>query len=137
MGLAWTIDPQRALVSVRADGDIERPQIAALFDDIHARDAHRFRRLVDATRADPTLPLGDAYVMAAEIRERHRATGIPPGPLAVAVEPDLLERYRPLLGMIAATDRPFRLFTDIDSAAAWLEAPRIRNWSPRPARGRC
>jgi hypothetical protein len=49
------------------------------------------------------------------------ATG-PMGPLAVVVPAEKFDIVASVLGMLAAADRPMRLFTKIRPAKRWLEA---------------
>ena len=118
MPLHWTIDPQQKLITVVAKGDVTRAEFEALLDAMSAAGAHAYRKLFDGELGRTDMAPADAMALGVRMRAEH-ATG-PMGPLAVV----LPEKYAGLagqaLGMLAAADRPMRVFGAIAPARRWL-----------------
>jgi hypothetical protein len=64
----------------------------------------------------------DMLALAARFREMHAE---PHGPLAIVLQPDRQARLEPVLGALAAADRPLRLFATTRAALSW-----IKGWQP-------
>lgn len=118
MSLNWTIDPHQKLITVVAKGDVTRAEFEALLDAIDTANAHAYRKLFDGELGHTTMTPGDALMLGVRMRAAH-ASG-PIGPLAVVMPEEYAELSRQALGMLAAADRPMRVFGAIAPARRWL-----------------
>ena len=62
----------------------------------------------------------DMLAIGVLLRERH-ATGTP-GPLAVVIPPDKADLVSRVLGILAAADRPMRVFSEAEPARRWIDS---------------
>jgi hypothetical protein len=83
------------------------------------------RRSFDGTLGEKAITTEDMALFAARFRQLHAE---PDGPLAIVLPPAKHAGLVPLLGALAAADRPLWLFTTLRAARAWLDGP---------ATGRC
>lgn len=125
MPLRWTIDSKERLVTAVADGAVERREMEKFLDDLAGAGADGYRKLFDGGHGEAAMGLDDILALGIRMRGMHAVHE--PGPLAVVV-PSETARYARVLGMLAAARRPMRLFTDAQSARAWLEEPAVREW---------
>ncbi|HTR86968.1 MAG TPA: hypothetical protein VMI56_20980 [Reyranella sp.] len=129
MTLHWTIDPHRRLITLVADGNVARHEVEAFMDAMLEADAGAYRKLFDASGGTSDMNLDD--LMALGVRARGMDSIGATGPLAI-VEPDYdYERYAPLISLLAAAERPMKLFKTAARARAWLAQPEIRDWRRR------
>lgn len=120
MPLTWTIDPQLRLVTAVAKGEVTRPEVEALLDDLNARDAHRYRKLFDGEQGETTMGPIDILALGGRMRSEHRSG--PMGPLAVVLPEKYATLLGPVLGMLASAKRPMRVFASAVPARRWLES---------------
>ena len=120
MSLSWTIDPEIRLITVVADGDVTRREIETLLDEMASRGAMTYRKLFDGSKGDTRMGPDDLLLLGVRFRAFH-AQG-PMGPLAVVVPDDKAELVARVLGMLAAADRPMRVFRTSMPARRWLES---------------
>lgn len=120
MPLTWTIDPHLRLVTAVAKGNVTRPEVEALLDDLNARDAHGYRKLFDGEFGETSLGPADILALGVRMRSDHR-TG-PMGPLAVVLPEKYATLLGHLLGMLASAKRPMRVFPSVAPARRWLES---------------
>lgn len=120
MSLKWTTDPESRLITAIADGDVTRCDVEALLGEMASSGAMTYRKLFDGSQGDTRMSPEDLLVLGVRFREFH-AMG-PMGPLAVVVPDDKAELVARVLGMLAAADRPMRVFRTLAPARRWLES---------------
>ncbi|MGQ0583088.1 MAG: hypothetical protein ACT4O6_14215 [Reyranella sp.] len=120
MPLHWFIDPEHALISVTAEGDVIRSEVTELLDAMDSQGAMAYRKLFDGTHGSTTMGPEDLRALGVRMREYH-ALG-PMGPLALILPPDKADIVLPVLGLLAAADRPMRIFTGRQKARRWLSS---------------
>ncbi len=122
MPLHWTLDPQERLLTAEAIGAITRDEAAAFLDAVEAAgiEAMTYRKLFDGSRGNAAMGADDLLALGSRIRGFH-ALG-PMGPLAVVVPLDNGELIARVLGMLAAADRPMRVFREAMPAHRWIRA---------------
>ncbi|TAJ41607.1 MAG: hypothetical protein EPO55_04945 [Reyranella sp.] len=130
MPVHWTIEPDRDLVTVVAEGEVTCSELVAMVDALHERDAHGYRKLYDGGRSIMRMTQDEVLLLGVYMRAEHARS--PMGPMAAIlpeVDSEILAR---LLGMVALADRPFRLFAKRERALKWLLAlPPARHPSER------
>ena len=119
MPLHWTIDPERKLVTVRADGPVTRVEADAYLDAVENDDAISYRKLYDGRAGKLGMDREELMAIGARFRSYHH---LPVGALAVVLADDKLEIVGRLLGILASADRPMRLFANLPAAQRWLES---------------
>lgn len=118
MPLQWTIDPEVRFVSVVAQGDVSRLEVERLLDEMASREAMAYRRLFDGLEGDTAMGPQDLLALGVRIRTHHSQG--PMGALALVLPDDKAEIVVPVLGMLAAADRPMRIFSTRQRARRWL-----------------
>ena len=118
MPITWAVDPDFESVAVRAEGAITRADVEAYLAAIDAAGAVGYRKLIDARTA--TVGMGHEDMMAVGVRLRGFHDG-PVGALAIVLSRDAADAVARILGILAAADRPMRLFTGMRAAERWLE----------------
>ena len=118
MPLEWTVDPEKRAVTAIATGDVTRAEADAYLDAILANGAQGFRKLFDAGGAHTTMSAEDLLALGLRMRSMHFEG--PMGPLAIVVPQNAGEHIERMLGMLAAADRPMRLFVDLTRARRWF-----------------
>lgn len=121
MPLHWTIDSRDHLVVATADGDVTREEIEHYLHILDGANAMGYRKLFDASNGDTSMSAEDLLAIGVQIRDRH-SKGDPLGPLAVVMPPDKTELVSRVLGILAAADRPMRVFDSIEPARRWIES---------------
>jgi hypothetical protein len=126
MPLRWTIDSQGCLFTVIAEGDVSRRDVDACLDAMAGSGAMTYRKLFDGTKGDTSMTPDDLLLVGVRMREFH-AQG-PMGPLAVVVPAEKGEVVARVLGILAAADRPMRVFQSVKPARRWLDGlpPAVR-----------
>lgn len=120
MSLNWTIDSQARLVVAVAEGNVTRCDIENLLDAMAANEAMTYRKFFDGTRGDTEMGPDDLLALGVRFRSFH-AMG-PMGPLAIVVPDDKADMVARVLGMLAAADRPMRVFREAGPARRWLDS---------------
>lgn len=121
MPVHWEIDQQQKLVTVVAEGDVTRAEVEAYLDAIGQGGLYGYNKLFDGTRAATRMTSEEILALGARMRALH-AEGHPMGALA-AVVPDLqVEAVSRVLGMLAAADRPMRVFHQVGPARKWIRS---------------
>lgn len=117
MPLYWLISSRDQLVTVTGEGRVGRRDIEDWLDIVDGARLLPFRKLVDLGAA--TLDLAPEDMMTLGIRFRaHHAQ--PMGPLAMVLPPEVPETVERGLGILAAGNRPMRLFRSMLRARRWL-----------------
>ena len=122
MPLHWTIDPQQKLVTAVAEGNVTRPEFTAFLDDMDRAGAETYRKLFDGGRGETRMDAEEILALGARMRaaaERGRM-----GPLAVVVPPTHHVAMGRVLGMLAAAERPMRVFRQVGPARKWIRGQR-------------
>lgn len=118
MPLHWIIDPDKKLVTAVAEGDVTRVEFDAFLDDMNRAGADAYRKLFDGGRGGTHMGAEDMLALGARMRASH-ADG-PIGPLAVVVPEEHIETIDRVLGMLAAAERPMRVFRQVGAARKWI-----------------
>jgi hypothetical protein len=123
MPIHWTISKPTKLVVAVCKGPLTRKDIEAYLDGVVVADALPYRKIFDATQAEPAPGgLSDDDMMALGARIRAYATTGDMGPLAiVASTPESFERAH-LYAALAEARRPIRIFKELHEARQWLDA---------------
>jgi hypothetical protein len=114
------MDSHERLFTVVAEGNVSRDDIEACVDAMSGGGAMPYRKLFDGTLGETSMTPMDLLAVGARMRAFH-ASG-PMGPLAVVVPAEKFGIVASVLGMLAAADRPMRLFAKIQPARRWLES---------------
>ena len=118
MSLHWTIDSERRLVTVRADGPVTRGDAEAYLDAVEKGGAISYRKLYDGSAGKLGMDEQELMALGVRFRSYHH---LPVGALAIVLADDKLEVVGRLLGMLASADRPMRLFANLSAAQRWLK----------------
>jgi len=118
MPLEWTVDLDNRAMTAVATGDVTRPEVEAFLDAIMANSALGFRKLFDASQATTSMAPEDLLALGMRMRSMHFEG--PMGPLALVVPPARAEHIERMFGMIAAADRPMRIFIELTPARRWF-----------------
>ena len=119
MPLQWTIDVENRFMTAVATGDVTRAEVDGFLDAVMANKALGYRKLFDAGRADTSMDPGDLVALGTRMRSMHFEGAM--GPLALVAPAGQGEPLERLFGMIAAADRPMRLFRKVGRARLWIE----------------
>jgi hypothetical protein len=120
MPLYWNLDSQERLLTAEAIGDVTRGEADALLDALEAAgvEAMTYRKLFDGSRGHAAMAADDLLALEVRIRGFH-ALG-PMGRLAVVTPPDQGDLVARIPGVLAAADRPMRMFRDVARARRWI-----------------
>lgn len=129
MPLYWVIDSRERLMTAVADGGVTKEEANAYLDAMVGARALSYRRLFDGSAGETLMSSDD--IMALAVRMRSMQQYEHPGPLAMVMPRDKHEQFARMLGVLAVPDRPIRFFSDAAAARAWLDEPRVREWSKR------
>lgn len=121
MPLHWTIDSRERLMTTIADGFISREEAENYIASVNGAGTHTYRKLFDGSRGDTRMTADDMLALGVQIRKLQTAGGGKSGPMAVVVPPHKAELLSRLLGILAAADRPMRVFSDAEPARRWIE----------------
>ena len=119
MPLQWTIDSQQKLVTVVAQGDITRADFDTLLDVLRDAGTNHYRRLFDGKAGHTRMTAEDVLALGVRMRSVHESG--PMGPLAAVVPDEYADLIAGVLGMLAAADRPMRVFRNVAEARKWIE----------------
>ena len=120
MPLHWTIDSRRRTIDIVAEGAVSVADAMAFFDAIEGAEALAYSKLLDGTRAQPSISGEEMLAIAVRIRAHHAMSAV--GALAVVANPDQTEQFARVLGALAVADRPLKVFEELRLARRWLEA---------------
>ena len=102
-----------------ADGDVTRCDIEQFLDAMAGSGALIYRKLFDGRFGETSMSSDDILALGVRMRTFHRRG--PVGPLAMVGTAEQAEKISRLLGILAAADRPMRVFQDIAPARRWIE----------------
>jgi len=118
MPVHWTIDSKHRLMTVVAEGDVTRPEFEAYLDMIDNAELYAYRKLFDGGAADTSMGAENILAVGVRMRSAHQSRAV--GPLAVVVPEDKIAMVSRVLGMLAAADRPMRVFHETGPARDWI-----------------
>lgn len=121
MPLHWEVDLQQKLVTVVAEGDVTRAEVEAYLDAIDAAGLYAFRKLFDARHGRTHMPREELLALGARMRATH-AAGHAMGALAAVLPDGYEEAASRVLGMMAAAERPMRVFRQVGPARKWIRS---------------
>jgi len=118
MPLYWTIDSRRKIVTVTCEGDVTRADLVDYLDVMEGAGALGYCKLFDGTAFQTSMTALDMLEVGARFRSYHSR---PIGPLAMVLPPDKADLFARVLGILAAADRPMRVFKRLAPAQRWIE----------------
>ena len=118
MPVHWLIDSRSRRVVVTAEGRVTRAEFEEYLEVVAGAGANAYAKIFDGTLGENAITTEDMALFAARFRQLHAE---PHGPLAIVLPPAKREGLAPVLGALAAADRPLRLFTTLRAARAWLD----------------
>ncbi len=118
MPLYWTIDSRQKLVTVTCEGDVTRADLVDYLNVVEGAGALTYCKLFDGTAFQTSMTALDMLEIGARFRNYHAQ---PIGPLAIVLPPDKADLFARVLGILAAADRPMRVFTRLAPARRWIE----------------
>jgi hypothetical protein len=118
MPLHWTIDSQERFMSVVGTGVVSRADVDGFIDAVMANVALGYCKLFDAGQATSSITADEMIELGLRFRSIH--IGAVVGPLALVMPVDRGDRLERMVGMIAAANRPMRVFTKLDKAQIWI-----------------
>jgi hypothetical protein len=118
MPVHWTIESKHRLMTVVAEGDVTRPEFDAYLDVIDNAELYTYRKLFDGSAADTSMGAENILAVGVRMRSAHQTRAV--GPLAVVVSEDKIAMVSRVLGMLAAADRPMRVFHEAVPARDWI-----------------
>lgn len=126
MPLHWQIDSREKVFMAVADGSVEFEDVERMLDAMASSGATAYRKLFDGLRGETRMSPSELLTLGVRMRAMH-AVAARLGPVAVVIPHDKRLRLMRLLGILAAADRPLRIFNDLDSAHRWLGLSESRN----------
>jgi hypothetical protein len=120
MPLHWTIDSKERLVVAVVDGEVARAEIQTYLDALVGAKALTYRKLFDASQGDTTMGPEEMMALGVMFRSFHARGEV--GPLAIVVPDNKIELVSRVLGILAAADRPMRVFRETEPARRWIES---------------
>ena len=125
MPLTWSIHDDLGMVEITGSAVVDRRDLEDYMAAITAADAKGFRKLFDLRRAELALDPEGIRAVAGSISQFDK--GNAGGPVAIVVGSALSLDMAVLLKQRVRPDRPFRIFTSLDEAEAWLaDQPLVR-----------
>jgi len=118
MPIYWLIDSRSRRVVVTAEGKVTRGDFEEYLEAVTGAGANSYGKIFDGTRGENGMAAEDMAALAARFRQLHAQ---PHGPLAIVLAPARRVQLEPVLGALAAADRPLRLFTSKLSALRWID----------------
>lgn len=119
MPLRWRIDLREKLFVAVADGRVEFQHVERMLDALVSSGAIGHRKLFDGLRGETRMTSSELLTLGVRMRAMH-AVAARLGPVAVVVPHDKRLRLMRLLGILAAANRPLRIFNDLETAHRWL-----------------
>jgi hypothetical protein len=119
MPLHWKIDSRQKLVVVTCEGDVTRGDLVDYLGAVEGAGALPYCKLFDGTAFRTSMTALDMLEIGARFRSYHAR---PVGPLAIVLPPDKADLFARVLGILAAADRPMRVFTRLAPARRWIES---------------
>jgi hypothetical protein len=121
--LYWLIDSRTQVVTLTAEDAVLSEEMEEYLAVVKGAGALGYRKIFDGTRSSFAMTREDMLILGARFRSLHAE---PPGPLAIVLPPEKVERIEPILGILAAPNRPMRLFTTVSDARRWINGLDLR-----------
>ena len=118
MPLYWTIDSKERLFTGSGEGEVTFADALSLLDALAGARALSYRKLFDASAIQSSMTGEELLMVCARIRAFHEQG--PVGALAIVCTPEQTVTFAPLLGALAAADRPIKMFPSLRLANTWL-----------------
>ena len=115
----WQIDSRSRLVIVTAEGEVTRAEMEEYLEVVTGAGANGYAKIFDGRCGKGVMDTADMLALGARFRALHSQ---PHGPLAIVLPPERRDRLQPVLGMLAAAERPIRFFTSLRTAMGWIKA---------------
>jgi len=122
MPLYWTIDSKERLFTGSGEGKVTFADAMSLLDVLAGTGALSYRKLFDASAIQSSMTGEELLMVCAKIRACHELG--PVGALAIVCTPEQTVTFAPLLGALAAADRPTKMFPGLRPANTWLSQQR-------------
>src|SRR4030095_10673165 len=122
--LYWTIDSKERLFTGTGEGEVTFADAISLLDALAGARALSYRKLFDARAIQSSMTGEELLMVCAKIRAFHEQG--PVGALAIVCTPEQTVTFAPLLGALAAADRPIKMFPSLRQAQTWLGHHRRR-----------
>lgn len=119
MPVQWTISQPHQLVIAVARDELRRQDVEDYLDGITAAGALPYRKIFDTTHAEMLLDDADMTALAHRIRAYLEVDRL--GPLAIVAVTERAYRQARLFEVLAAGDRPVRIFRELHLARQWLD----------------
>ena len=132
MPLHWLIGSRDRLVTVTGDGRVGRDDIEHWLDIVDGAGLLPYRKLVDLGGAALDLRAEDIMTLGIRFRAHHTTRM---GPLALVLPPEVPEAVERGLGILAAGERPMRLFRTLSRARRWLATAAVTSPVATPSSG--
>ena len=121
MTLRWTIIPEEKLVVAELEGTIAFADVEPYLEDVFARGALAFRKLIDARQGRSHLTDGEFLIYAGRVKAYSQMDKL--GPMAVVAGEDKSRDHASLFRALAANgNRPISIFAGVAEARAWLDS---------------
>ena len=115
----WRIDSRSRLVLVTAEGEVTRAEMEEYLEVVTGAGANGYAKIFDGRSGKGGMDVADMMALGARFRAMHSE---PHGPLAIVLPPVHRDRLEPVLGVLAAAERPIRFFTSLRTAMGWIKA---------------
>ena len=119
MPLHWLIDSKARLLVITAEGDVTYADAQECLASVVGARAMPYRKLFDGTHGTLAIASDEVLSLGVAFRGFHSS---PLGALALVLAHDQREQISRLLGVLAAAERPIRLFESGLPAKRWLDA---------------
>ena len=123
MPVHWLIDSRSRRVVVTAEGRVTRGEFEEYLEAVTGARANAYAKIFDGTRGENAIAEADMLVLGATFRQLHAEQH---GPLAIVLPAEKQACLEPVLGTLAAADRPLRLFTTLRAARIWIDGEAKR-----------
>jgi hypothetical protein len=134
MPLHWRVDSREKLFVAVAEGNVDFEDVEHVLEALLPSGVLGYRKLFDGTRGVTRMNPFELLTLGVRIRALH-AGGARLGPLALVIPDKKRPPLMRLMGIMAAAQRPLRLFKDSSSAHRWLDLPKdfvaLPSLSPR------
>jgi hypothetical protein len=135
MPLYWTIDSRQRLFTVRAEGPVTAGDVMGFLQAVSGAGALAYSKLFDGRAGTWLLNDQDVLSVCAEARSYHQRGRM--GALALVLTPEQTLQLARLLGVLAAADRPMKVFQNPRRARRWIDSmsrptPDIRSREALP-----
>ena len=117
MPVHWLIDSRSRLVLVTAEGEVTRAEMEEYLEVVTGAGANGYAKIFDGRSGKGGA--ADMLALGVKFRAMHSQ---PHGPLAIVLPPVHRDRLEPVLGVLAAAERPIRFFTSLRTAMGWIKA---------------